>query len=95
MEIKVILFDGITPFNDVEVEEINKAWGNKKHVLVYKDGEFTGIAQPLGSRTVEYWQEYFEKFYAEQELQKQESISSQEQLNTIEANTSYIVMMME
>lgn len=90
--IKTILFDGITPFNDVPVEDINKAWGDKKHVLVYKDDEFTGIAQPLGTRTLEYWQEHFQAFYDEQEQQEAEAAVQQEesqaQLDRIEANTA-------
>ena len=56
-------FDGVTPFNEIPVQEVNRAWGNKAYVLVYADGVFTGFAQPKGNKTLEEWQEYFQSMY--------------------------------
>lgn len=92
MKVKVIDYDRKTQFNDVEVATINKAWGSTPYVLVYKDDEFTGIAQPKGMKSLEEWTTHFQAFYDEQE---QAEAKAQSQLDTIEANTSYLVMMAE
>ena len=91
-KITVIDYDRKTQFNDVDVETINKAWGNKPYVLVYKDGEFAGIAQPKGQKTLEQWTEYFQNMFDEQERAEAQA---QSQLDVIEANTTYLVMMSE
>lgn len=92
--IKVIDFDGVTPFNDVPVEKINEAWKGEAHVLVYKDDEFTGIAQPKGIKTTEYWQEHFQAFYDEQEeaekKAQEEAENQQSQLDRIESTLTNV-----
>lgn len=90
--VKVIDYDRKTQFNDVDVETINKAWGTKPYVLVYKDEEFCGIAQPKGNKTLEQWTEYFQNMFNEQEQAEEQA---QSQLDVIEANTTYLVMMSE
>lgn len=94
-KITVKLFDKVTPFNDVDVETINKAWGNTEYVLVYKDNEFTGIAQPKGIKSLEEWQQYFQTFYDEQEeaekKAQEEAEAQQTQLDRIENQTTKLV----
>ena len=90
-KITVKLFDKKTQFNDVDVETINKAWGNTEYVLIYKDDEFTGIAQPKGGKSLEEWTTHFQKSFDAQAQAEEE----QSQLDVIEANTSYLVMISE
>ena len=96
------LYDGKTPFNNVPVEKINKAWGNVEHVLIYKDGEFAGIAEEKGLKSVEQWQEFYQNFYDEQEAQEAAAkakeaeeaaklTEQQEQLNRIENGTNQLL----
>lgn len=94
-KITVKLYDRKTQFNDVDVETINRVWGTTPYVLVYKDGEFSGIAQPKGMKSLEEWQAYFEAQEAENMANEAKASSEQSQLDTIEANTSYLVMMAE
>ena len=96
------LYDGKTPFNNVPVEKINKAWGNVEHVLIYKDGEFAGIAEEKGLKSVEQWQEFYQNFYDEQDRAEEAAkikeaeeaaklTEQQEQLNRIEQGTNQLL----
>lgn len=79
--VKVILYDGKTQFNDVPVSRINAAWGDEKYVLVYNNDVFSGIAQPMGLKSLEEWQQHFQQRFEEAEQDE----SQPSQLDRIEA----------
>lgn len=99
MSVKVILYDKKTQFNEVPVDIINNSWGDIEHALVYKDDKFTGIAQPLGTESLEYWQKYFEEYFTKQEENHQEQESNKKTLDEIKETViqtdNYVLDLME
>ena len=69
--ITVIDYDKQTQFNNVSVEKINQAWGDTPYILVYTDGEFSGIAHPKGIKTLEQWQTHHQESFSEQEAREE------------------------
>jgi hypothetical protein len=67
--ITVIDYDRVTQFNATPIEQINEHWGDVPYILVYADGEFTSMAQPKGSKTLEEWRVYFQNYYDEGDAQ--------------------------
>lgn len=99
MNINVVLYDRKTQFNDVPVSKINEAWGDVDYILVYKDNEFTGIAQPLGIKTLEEWKTYFDKVFLDIEQEKEDQQKEKTMLEKINDTTiqtdSYVLDLME
>ena len=65
------LYDWKTPFNGVPVEKVHeswaKAWGTGADVvLIYRDGEFSGIAEPLGAYTIDQVVAKYQSIFEEQ-----------------------------
>ena len=90
-KITVIDYDRQTQFNDVDVETINRAWGNKPYVLVYKDDVFAGIAQPKGNKTLADWEAYFQNMFDEQEQAEEKAKAEKSQLDRIENGTTQLL----
>lgn len=86
MNITVKIYDRKTQFNEVPVSVINaeftRMWGDVPVVLVYNNDVFTGIAEPLGMRTLEEATAQYEASFAEQEAQAE---AAKEQANLVEA----------
>lgn len=66
------LYDWKTPFNGITVEKINESWSKSwgygvDVVLIYKDDEFAGIAEPLGAFSIEQVVAKYQAIFDEQE----------------------------
>lgn len=83
MKISVKFYDWVTPFNGVSVSIVNrefeKMFGrDAKVVLVYRDGVFTGIAEPWAGTLEEAAMHYTARF-EEQAQREQEAAEAAQQ----------------
>lgn len=69
------LYDWGTPFNNVPAKTVNEAWEKRYGygvdiALIYKDGEFSGVAEPLGAYTLDQTVAKYKTLFEEQEAQE-------------------------
>lgn len=73
MTVTAKFYDRKTSFNGVPVSVINQSWPEDvPYILIYKDGEFTGYAEPWGLTEQDAVEKYT-KMFEEQVRQEAEA----------------------
>lgn len=97
MNVTAKIYDRKTPFNNIPITVINaefeRMWGDAPVVLVYKDGEFTGNAEPLGVRTLEEVEQQFTVMFEEQAAASQVAEHQASTIDEVNAKLDFIIMM--
>lgn len=79
MTVTAKFYDRQTPFNGVPVsiinEEFQRLWKDSPVVLIYRDGKFSGVAEPWAG-TLEEAAEKYRACFEEQEAQQAQALKN-------------------